>query len=214
MRNAFWGGIAAGIMVGIGGCIYLSCENRMVGATLFAVALICICILGFYLYTGKIGLFMENPSKKTIPLLAIGFGGNAIGAAVVAASAAYIKPTLIDSALVSCTAKLANGNVKGMIAAIFCGVLMYTAVKTYQVSKTLTGIIFCIPTFILCGFEHSVADVFYFTLSLMGKNFTPELLLDSVIFIIFTVVGNTLGGWLMPILTRMGKERENLDSKN
>ena len=84
MKNAFWGGIAAGMMVGIGGCIYLSCENRMVGATLFAVALICICILGFYLYTGKIGLFMENPSKKTIPLLAIGFGGNAIGAAVVA----------------------------------------------------------------------------------------------------------------------------------
>ena len=214
MRNAFWGGIAAGMMVGIGGSVYLSCENRMVGATLFAVALICICILGFYLYTGKIGLFMENPSKKTVPLLAIGFGGNAIGAALTAIATAYVRPALIAVAQTSCEAKLANGNIKGMIAAVFCGVLMYTAVKTYQVKGSLTGIIFCIPTFILSGFEHSVADVYYFTVALCGGKLDTELLLSSIIFIIFAVAGNTLGGWLVPILNRLGKEKEDLESKN
>lgn len=211
MRNAFWGGIAAGMMVGIGGTVFLSCENRMVGATLFSVALICICILGFYLYTGKIGLFMENPSKKTISLLAVGFGGNAIGAALTGIATAYVKPSLIAAAQASCTAKLANGNIKGMIAAIFCGVLMYTAVKTYQAKGTLTGIIFCIPTFILSGFEHSVADVYYFTVALMDGNFDIAKLTNCVIFIIFAIVGNTLGGWLIPILNKLGKGKESLD---
>ena len=189
MKNAFWGGIAAGMMVGIGGSVYLSCENKVVGAVLFSVALICICILGFYLYTGKIGLFMENPSKNTIPLLAIGFGGNAIGAALTGLATAYVKPALITIAQTSCTAKLANGNLKGMIAAIFCGVLMYTAVKTYQAKGTLVGIIFCIPTFILSGFEHSVADVYYFTVALADGKFNSELLLSSIVFIIFASCG-------------------------
>ena len=208
MKNAFWGGIAAGMMVGIGGSVYLSCTNKVVGAVLFSVALICICILGFYLYTGKIGLFMETPSKKTIPLLAIGFGGNAIGAALTGIATAYVKPALITVAQASCNAKLENGNIKGMIAAIFCGVLMYTAVKTYQAKGTLLGIIFCIPTFILSGFEHSVADVYYFTVALMGGNFSLSLLLSSIVFIIFAIVGNTLGGWLVPILNRLGKENK------
>ena len=49
LRQALWGGIASGMMVGIGGTVYLSCENKVVGAVLFAVALLVICILGLYL---------------------------------------------------------------------------------------------------------------------------------------------------------------------
>ena len=49
LRSAFWGGIVSGIMVGIGGTVYLSCENKVVGAVLFSVALLVICLLGFYL---------------------------------------------------------------------------------------------------------------------------------------------------------------------
>ena len=60
LKSAFWGGIASGIMVGIGGTVYLSCESKVVGAVLFSVALLVICMLGIYLYTGKIGLFQEQ----------------------------------------------------------------------------------------------------------------------------------------------------------
>ena len=92
---------------------------------------------------------------------------------------------------------------KGFIAAIFCGVLMYAAVKTYAKGKTLVGIIFCIPTFILCGFEHSVADMYYFTVASFG-GFDPM----SILFVLVAVVGNTLGGWLLPVLIRLGKEKD------
>ena len=35
-------GISAGIMISIGGCVYLGCENRYVGAVLFTIELLCI----------------------------------------------------------------------------------------------------------------------------------------------------------------------------
>ena len=81
---------------------------------------------------------------------------------------------------------------------------MYAAVKTYALKGTLVGIIFCIPTFILCGFEHSVADVYYFTVAAMGG----VNIASSIIFILVAVAGNTIGGWLLPLLTRLGKGKE------
>ena len=92
---------------------------------------------------------------------------------------------------------------KGLVAAVFCGILMYAAVKTYGAKGTLVGIIFCIPTFILCGFEHSGADVYYFTVASLG-GFDPM----SIVFILVAVAGNTLGGWLLPVLTGLAKGKE------
>ena len=203
LRQALWGGIASGMMVGIGGTVYLSCENKIVGAVLFAVALLVICILGLYLYTGKIGVFIENPSTKSAAALAVGLAGNAIGAILTGILASIAKPQLVDVAKAACDGKLEGGMLKGFIAAIFCGVLMYAAVKTYAKGKTLVGIIFCIPTFILCGFEHSVADMYYFTVASFG-GFDPM----SILFVLVAVVGNTLGGWLLPVLIRLGKEKD------
>lgn len=201
LRSAFWGGIASGIMVGIGGTVYLSCENKVVGAVLFSVALLCICLLGFYLYTGKIGLFIENPDKKSALALPIGLLGNCLGAVLTGVLTAIAKPSLIEAAQKACTAKLEGGLLKGLIAAVFCGVLMYAAVKTYGAKGTLLGIIFCIPTFILCGFEHSIADVYYFTVASMRGAFDPM----RIVFVLVAVAGNTVGGWILPLLIKLGK---------
>ena len=207
LKQAFWGGIASGMMVGIGGTVYLSCSNKVVGAVLFSVALLVICILGLYLYTGKIGLFIENPSKKSAVALAVGLAGNAVGAVMTGILTAIARPQIVNVAKAACESKLDGGMLRGLIAALFCGVLMYAAVKTYAKGQTLVGIIFCIPTFILCGFEHSVADMYYFTVAAFD-GFDPM----SILFVLVAVVGNTLGGWLLPVLIRLGKEKEN-DSK-
>ena len=116
---------------------------------------------------------------------------------------AIAKPQLVGVAKAACDGKLEGGMIRGLIAAIFCGVLMYAAVKTYAKGKTLVGIIFCIPTFILCGFEHSVADMYYFAVASF-KSFDPM----SILFVLVAIVGNTLGGWLLPVLMRLGKGKE------
>ena len=80
---------------------------------------------------------------------------------------------------------------------IFCGILMYMAVSIYRDKQTISGILFCVPVFILAGFEHSVANMFYFGAA--GMFFSME----SIIYLAIVVLGNTIGGMLMPVLAML-----------
>ena len=60
--------ILAGIMIGIGGTIYLSLDNKIVGSILFAIGLFIIVVYSFNLYTGKMGYLINNFNKKYIIL--------------------------------------------------------------------------------------------------------------------------------------------------
>jgi len=74
---------------------------------------------------------------------------------------------------------------------------MYLAVSIYKENKTIVGILFCVPAFILSGFEHSIANMFYFAAANM-------ISADVVIYIIIVLAGNAVGGMLMPILKKLG----------
>ena len=52
--------IYAGFMIGVGGIVYLSLDNKAIGSLLFSFGLLTIVTQGFYLYTGKIG-FVKKP---------------------------------------------------------------------------------------------------------------------------------------------------------
>ena len=80
-----------------------------------------------------------------------------------------------------------------VIRGSFCGILMYAAVWIYREKKTALGILFCIPVFILSGFEHSIADMFYFALAGL---FNPR----AFVFILLVVLGNSLGGLFIPAI--------------
>ena len=95
--------------------------------------------------------------------------------------------------------KLSMAPLPALIAAFFCGVLMYTAVAVYKEKGTLLGVILCVPVFILSGFEHSVADLFYWFLA--GK-FTA----GGTVFLALVILGNTLGGLFVPALRLLAKE--------
>ena len=150
-------GIAAGIMVSIGGAVFLSCENRIAGAVLFSVALLSICMAGYSLYTGKIGFIPEKHDQEAFSVLLLGLMGNTIGT-------------------------------------ILCGLALRSAIASYRDNKTPLGILFCIPVFILSGFEHSIADIFYFAASGIVS-------LKAFGFILTVILGNSIGGMLLPVLT-------------
>ena len=57
-------GVLAGLMISIGGYVYLGCENRVVGAVFFTVGLITITLFGFDLYTGKIGYWLGQSRQE------------------------------------------------------------------------------------------------------------------------------------------------------
>lgn len=189
-------GIASGMFVGIGGAVFLSCENKMVGAALFAVALLTICMFSLYLFTGKIGYLATDLHLSTAYALIVGLIGNAVGAFGTGVLVKLSRPALAAKATEICSAKLEQEFYVTIILAAFCGVLMYTAVEIFKTKGSTLGIIYCIPVFILSGFEHSVADVFYFTVS----DTSP---VKWIIFIIFAVIGNAVGSIFTRIIHRV-----------
>lgn len=200
MVKTVLGAINAGIMIAIGGSVFLSCGSNYVGAVLFSVALLCICYLEYYLFTGKIGYLANDCSKKNMVNLCVGLAVNLIVTFLLGMLISFAFPNLTQNAYILCTAKLEQTFFITFIRAIFCGVLMYTAVEIFKKKKTPLGIIFCIPVFILCGFEHSIADMFYFGVSGI---FNTRI----VTFELAAVLGNTAGGLLLPLLSKSSAEK-------
>ena len=194
-------GISAGILISIGGTVFLSCENRYVGAVMFSVALLCICFKGYFLFTGKVGYLPEKHSKKDISALLLGLLGNAIGTAICGILIRYALPAVGEAAEKACSLKLEQAVPQTFLRALFCGVLMYLAVSIFRDKSTPLGIIFCIPVFILSGFEHSIADMFYFAA-------TGSFSLDVLKFIVVVILGNSVGGVLLPLLAVPGKKQQ------
>ncbi len=198
--NALLGGVSAGILISIGGCVYLACDNKYVGAVLFSVALLCICIKGYYLFTGKVGYMVESHKKDDVIALCSGLVGNAVSTAVCGLAVRYAIPTSAAVSETICTAKLGQAMPQTLIRAIFCGVLMYLAVSIYKEKNTVAGIVFCVPVFILSGFEHSIANMFYFS---AAGNYS----LQAALYLTIVVIGNSIGGVLLPLL-KVGERKE------
>jgi len=47
-------------MIAIGGTVFLSIENKVIGASLFSIGLFGVLIYNLNLYTGKIGYWLEK----------------------------------------------------------------------------------------------------------------------------------------------------------
>lgn len=199
MRKALWNGIAAGFMIGIGAAVFLSCENKVVGAVLFAVALTVICQLDMMLFTGKIGYIVNAHTKADVLATVFCLIGNAIGTFVSGLAIGYCRPALPVVAMTMTDTKLSQPLPMVLVSAFFCGILMYSAVAIFKEKGSMAGIIYCVPVFILSGFEHSIADMAYFWVAKNGG-------LQAVVFILVVIVGNSLGGCLIPVLKKLAEK--------
>jgi len=200
--------VAAGICIGIGGIVYLMQDNPVIGSFLFSIGLLTILIFKFNLFTGMIGYIIENLKNKKykyIYTLIITFLGNFIGTYIVAQ---LIKLTrysnkLIDKCDLIIIPKLNDTWYSLLILGIFCGMLMYIAVDTYKKYNDINKIVSClivfmgVMVFILAGFEHCIANMFYFVLS--------NKIDKSIEITLFVTMGNILGGILIPIIQKIIK---------
>lgn len=174
----------AGIAISIGCCVYLNCDVKWVGAILFSVGLLTVVAFGFDLYTGKIGYAVNNPPRYMIDILVI-IVGNFIGCLLIGLMMPYdAASSLVDG-------KLADEWYRVIFKGVMCGMLMFIAVDFYKIHKSFLAIFFCVPVFILAGFEHSIADMFYFCSA-------GVYTLDALVFIVLVIVGNAIGGMLIP----------------
>lgn len=198
MLNKIASGVCAGILISIGGSVFLSCENKVIGALLFTVALLCICYKGYSLFTGKVGYLPEKADKEAFSVLLLGLLGNAIGTVCCGFLLRVAVPAIGAAAETLCSGKLETQALwQTFVRAVFCGILMYLAVSIFRDSKTPLAILFCIPVFILSGFEHSIADLYYFAASGIVS-------LQAFAFLWIVIAGNSVGGVLLGLLMKLG----------
>lgn len=194
--------IAAGVTIGIGGAVFLSIENRVVGALMFTVGLYTICIQELNLYTGKVGYLTERPVSYLVDLVLI-WCGNLCGTML---SALMVNGTRIsgiaETAKGMCEVKVNDSLGSLFLLGVFCGMLMYIAVDGYAKTKNPIILFMGVATFILCGFEHCIADMFYFSLAGMWTG-------KALVVVLVITLGNSLGGILIPLCKMIGEKNKS-----
>lgn len=191
--------VCAGVLIALGGSVFLGTENKIAGSFLFAVALLCICYKGYYLFTGKICYLTFKNAGTEGGKLVVGLLGNLLTVLLLGILTRTAVPSLGEKAGVLCTAKLTQSFLQTFLRGVFCGNLVYLAVSVFKESKSPLAIIYGVPAFILSGFEHSIADMFYFAVgsTVNGSMFS---------FMLAVIAGNVVGGLALPLL--MPKEEK------
>ena len=185
--NSIWGGI----MISIGAMIYLNCPNKVVGAFLFSIGLITIMIFKFKLYTGEIG-YIRRLSE--IPYILTVLIGNFIGCASILMIPTNNAEEIVVNKLSYCLPYTFGKSV-------IRGILIYVCVATYRATKNWYIVLIGVPTFILCGAEHSIADLCFI---FAAREFT----LNALIFIMVVVIGNAVGSLCISLCTQYTKQND------
>lgn len=188
-------------MIAVGGCIFIGCsapkyDVPWVGAILFAIGLFTIFHFGFDLYTGKVGYALENKPSYIIDLLVI-ILGNFLGCLIIG----FMMPS--DTAVQFVESRMnfiadSTNYFRVLFKGILCGLLMFIAADYYKKTKGFLAAFVAVPVFILSGFEHSIADMFYFS-SAFFQNSGCFNISEGVLFILVVIIGNAIGGLLIPL---------------
>lgn len=184
--------IFAGIAIGTAGFGFLASGiqsevyGSLVGAVLFSFGLLTVVGYKLKLYTGTAGFIRRNEVGELFMILL----GNIIGCLCVALLTRMSPMDIQAAAQRILELRLRTGFLRCGLLAIGCGFIMTTAVQFARQEKFLP-LLFGVPLFIVCGFPHCVADVFYFLC--VPVSFLSENLLDILILYPCIVLGNLVG---------------------
>ena len=201
----FLDAIFAGIFIGIAGTVYLCSANPVMGAFLFGFGLLTIVCFQLKLFTGAVGYLVEqgkNFHNYLLDLLLIWLGNlagcAAVGYAVRATRTLNVIRTKVENIV---AVKTADSPASLFILAIFCGMLMFTAVDAFKNEK-LPGVcrpvmvFLCVMVFILSGFEHCIANMYYFSVAGVWSK-------DTFLLILLMTLGNSIGGNFFAALVKL-----------
>lgn len=200
----FINSILAGGIIAIGGVLNLK-FGGIAGAVLFSVGLFVILTRRLSLFTGKL---CNINNTGPIELLVVWFG-NLVGATMVAGL--FIATRLVD---LSSTAQTliqvkADDLLSVFILGIFCEFMINVAVYPFKKSMSdlfkIVSLFFGVITFVLLGFEHSVANMFYSTFYLFTTGWSWSL----VWIILISTVGNIVGAGIMYGVEVFNEKRHN-----
>ena len=145
--------IAASLLISLGNYALLKLGNP-IGPIIFALGLLGVCYMGLNLFTGKCGFLFQD--KIEIFDLIIILLTNLIAGYIFGLAFSITDEEVMINAINKVTTW--NISISFFIKSILCGIIMYIAVYMYKKGTPL-GIIYGIPLFIFCGFQHCIANI-------------------------------------------------------
>ena len=175
----------------------------------FSAALGLVVFAGAELFTGNIFVMIAGVKWKTVSIRdAIGlcsycYLGNLVGSVLIAAlflGTGYLQGAVLDAACVSIVAKTAPSFWELLVRGILCNMLVCAAVwcvyRLNSESGKMIAIFWCIYLFVVCGFEHSIANMTLFSLGVMSIDSVTSL--GAMLVNLSSVtIGNIIGGSML-----------------
>lgn len=217
---SFTKGILAGLAIGLGGFLYVLMVHfvqgelgRVLGSLLFAAGLFTVCTCMLHLYTGKIGMVYEGKQTKdfyiSLPVMLI---GNAIGAFGFgfALWAIFKDTSVMETVNRICSSRTTLASFDDFLAVIvqstLCGVCVYLAVKAFSLNRLkpigILLLVFFVFVFVYSGFQHCIANMFYFG---FGNHINGYTFINLAFCILFNSLGPIFGVLLVKLIKNIQK---------
>ena len=188
--------VLAGVALGIACTANVAVQPTALGAFLFSVGMFTIASCDLALFTGKLCFLPERRGAR-LPGLLLCWTGNLLGAFAVgfALRLTRLAPVIVPQAELLCRQRLDDKGISIFLLGVFCNFLICMGVQNYRhktdVLGRYVGLFLSVTVFVSCGYEQSVADMYYFSLaSLWG--------MDALRVVLLASLGNLAGGLLMP----------------
>ena len=208
--------VFGGIMVGIGGVGLLlslammeGAMGKLVGAIVFSLAMFVVTTFGLYLTTG-LSTRILTMGVKNLWSLPVSLFFNLIGIvfAAILVEFSHSHGVVASAAKALVSSKLCENGwaLHSLCSGVLCGMLIGLSVflSHYTSKKNLSatvGVVFPVFVFVFCGFDNSLANVFYILAC-------GEITLQSVAYCFISLIGNLIGGVLVSVLPLIKKKDE------
>lgn len=199
----------AGVCISLGGLAYLASSSKEIGSLFFVVGLFMVLFFDFNLFTGRICFALDKKPKYIINLVLIWLG-NLVGALLIGYLFSLTRLTTFqEKCLTLANTKLNDSLLSLFILGIACNMLIFVAVYGFKHGdsglKKCLSLFFGVAIFVLCEFEHCVADMFYFTFANAWSG-------QAFLCLTIITLGNIVGGLLMAVIIKIKNRKTQASS--
>ena len=189
---------------------------KFIGACIFPGGLTMVLLAGSELFTGNCLLVIPLLQKEVTVAQVLKnwffvYIGNFIGSVIVAAICIYghqaslfgsgVAVSMISTATGKCALTFGDALLKGIACNFLVCIAVWISFAAKDVAGKIAGLFFPIMIFVLAGFEHSIANMYYISVGLIA-NANPayaEAAAAAGVDTTALTVGNFLLGNLLPV---------------
>jgi formate/nitrite transporter len=215
--------VLAGAFISLGALFYLFTITgtsasfgltRLAGGVTFSLGLILVVVGGAELFTGNNLIAMAWAANRVTKAqvfrnwgwVYLGNGLGAVGTVILvwlSGVQGLADGAVAETAIRIARSKASLSPIEAIARGVLCNVLVCLAVWLCMgcrgVADKILAIVFPISAFVACGFEHSVANMFFLPLGLLlaGSTTAPIPVAGAVTNLILVTIGNILGGTVL-----------------